>query len=226
MRHGKTSSRALANSEKTGSACRVQPRSAMAARSHDKVASCAVTIQRAQDDLFAYFENPILLPSILRHLHGRFEGEEAREAARGAGVARLILTQRIAPRIMEWEARLEDATLYQALASFRPAPGGRGTEVRLSLELPSEPGPLAKAFDLLRGRDPAFLLREDLRNFKQYMETGEYPTTRGQPSGRRSLRGRALTAFIGERLQRELSQSDAQMRPLFASGHNPREASP
>jgi uncharacterized membrane protein len=185
---------------------------------HERFASCAVTIQRAPADLFAYWENPILLPTILRHLHGRFEEEgESTYVGAGLGVATLMVAQRVPNRLLEWVARADDEVLYRALASFRPAPADRGTELRFSLELPEESGTVRRVLDTLRGRDPAFLLREDLRNFKQFMETGEYPTTRGQPTGRRSLRGRALTSLIGEKLQRELSQGEAQLRPLVAA---------
>jgi hypothetical protein len=40
------------------------------------------------------------------------------------------------------------------------------------------------------GRDPNSEAREDLRRFKQLIETGEIPTTRGQPSGQRSWLGK------------------------------------
>ena len=38
------------------------------------------------------------------------------------------------------------------------------------------------------GEDPALQVQEDLRRLKQLMETGEIPTTGGQPTGRRSER--------------------------------------
>lgn len=42
----------------------------------------------------------------------------------------------------------------------------------------------------LLGADPRSEAREDLRRFKQLIETGEIPITRGQPSGQRSVLGR------------------------------------
>jgi hypothetical protein len=42
----------------------------------------------------------------------------------------------------------------------------------------------------LLGHDPNAESRENLRRFKQLIETGEIPTTRGQSSGRRSSLGR------------------------------------
>jgi uncharacterized membrane protein len=51
-------------------------------------------------------------------------------------------------------------------------------------------GPAGTALVKLIGADPRSEVREDLRRFKQLLEAGEIPTTRGQPSGHRSLLGR------------------------------------
>jgi len=40
--------------------------------------------------------------------------------------------------------------------------------------------------------EPSQQVREDLRRFKQVLETGEIPTTVGQTAGHRSAIGRAL----------------------------------
>jgi uncharacterized membrane protein len=57
---------------------------------------------------------------------------------------------------------------------FERAPGGRGTIVRMLGELPEQ------------------RLAQDLREFKQLMETGEIATTVGQPAGHRSPIARLL----------------------------------
>jgi uncharacterized membrane protein len=44
---------------------------------------------------------------------------------------------------------------------------------------------LGAAFAWAFGDDPSHVIREGLRRFKQLMETGEIPTTEGQPRGRR-----------------------------------------
>ena len=51
-------------------------------------------------------------------------------------------------------------------------------------------GKLGAAFAKIFGEEPNQQVHEDLHRFKQLMETGEIPTTRGQPAGRRSLLGR------------------------------------
>ena len=53
-------------------------------------------------------------------------------------------------------------------------------------------GSMSRSFRLLGaswrllGKDPGFLMRQDLRRLKALIETGEIPTTEGQPHGPRS----------------------------------------
>ena len=54
-------------------------------------------------------------------------------------------------------------------------------------------GRLAQQAATLLGAAPATVIREDLRRLKQLIEAGEIPTTRGQPTGSRSVIGRTFT---------------------------------
>jgi uncharacterized membrane protein len=74
---------------------------------------------------------------------------------------------------------------------FEPAPHGRGTIVRLSVHYSPVDGELTAALAQLLRQDPQSQVREDLRRFKQLLESGELATTHGQATGRRSLVGRA-----------------------------------
>jgi uncharacterized membrane protein len=74
---------------------------------------------------------------------------------------------------------------------FEPAPRGRGTIVRLSIHYSPVGGRLTAALAKLLRQDPQTQVQQDLRRFKQLLETGEIATTNGQPTGRRSLIGRA-----------------------------------
>jgi uncharacterized membrane protein len=47
-------------------------------------------------------------------------------------------------------------------------------------------GKVGAAVAWMLGHDPAATVLEDLRRFKQLLETGEVPTTKGQPRGRQS----------------------------------------
>jgi uncharacterized membrane protein len=67
-----------------------------------------------------------------------------------------------------------------------PAPGGRGTEVRVVLRYDMPAGPLGKAVAKYFGDDPSQALDDDLRRFTQLMETGEVVRSEGAPWGKRA----------------------------------------
>ena len=61
--------------------------------------------------------------------------------------------------------------------TFAAAPGGRGTEIHLELRTGSNP--LRK----VTGDDPLQVVRDDLRRFKQLVETGQVTRSDGAPTG-------------------------------------------
>jgi uncharacterized membrane protein len=107
---------------------------------------------------------------------------------------------------MEWDCEITEDRPGAALAwrtlngaqipnagsvIFEAAPEGRGTIVRLSIHYSPIGGRLTAGLAKLLRQDPQSQVREDLRRFKQLLESGEIATTRGQPTGRRSVFGRA-----------------------------------
>jgi uncharacterized membrane protein len=59
---------------------------------------------------------------------------------------------------------------------FRPAPDGRGTEVKVVLDYRPPAGKLGAAFARLFGEEPQQQVEEDLQRFRRVMETGDVPT--------------------------------------------------
>jgi uncharacterized membrane protein len=80
------------------------------------------------------------------------------------------------------EHPVEDATV-----TFEDAPGDRGTEIHVVL---AGRGGLGGAVQGLRGAAPLAKVKDDLRRFKQRVETGEIPRSDGAPEG--ELAGRKL----------------------------------
>jgi uncharacterized membrane protein len=115
---------------------------------------------------------------------------------------RVVLRLPVGPELpLELETRVEDdgsfsfasprgsALEVQGRVFFGQARGGRGTEVRATANVrpPTAAGLLAVRS--LRGiADRA--LGHALARLRQRVETGEFPTTEGQPAGPRSLAGR------------------------------------
>jgi uncharacterized membrane protein len=66
---------------------------------------------------------------------------------------------------------------------FRPAPGGRGTEVRVCLKYVPPAGKLGAKVAELFEEDAGCQAREDLQRFKQLMEAGEIAAVGGRTAG-------------------------------------------
>lgn len=81
---------------------------------------------------------------------------------------------------------------HQGSVLFEPA-GTHGCIVHVEMHYAAPGGKLGALAAKLFGEDPELQIRRDLRALKQFIETGEVATTRGQPSGARSLLGRTLT---------------------------------
>jgi len=139
----------------------------------------SVTVGRPVADVYAFwraFEN---LPRFMRHL----ESVTVIDERRSHWVAKAP-----AGKSVEWEAEMtedrkneriswrsvEGSQIYNAgTVRFQPAPGGRGTEVRVELEYDPPFGKLgAKVASLFR-EEPGQQVMDDLRHFKQVMEIGE-----------------------------------------------------
>jgi uncharacterized membrane protein len=66
---------------------------------------------------------------------------------------------------------------------FAPAPGDRGTEVRLELRYAAPAGRAGTLVAKLLGQEPAQQAKDDLRRFKQVLETGELARSDALPRG-------------------------------------------
>lgn len=158
----------------------------------------SLTINRSPDECYRFWHDFENFPSFMKHLESvQITGEnrvhwKARAPA-GTSVewdAELIADQ--PGQYLAWHS-LEGADIDNAgSVRFERAPGGRGTIMRVELEYRPPGGAAGALIAKLFGEEPEQQIDEDLRRFKWLIETGEIPTTIGQPSGPRSVIGRAL----------------------------------
>ena len=149
----------------------------------------AVTVNKPVSVLFRFWRDFENLPTFMTHLRGVAQREAgiSHWVARGpAGMdvewaARII--NEIDDKLIAWQS-LEGSTISTAgSVNFRETP--RGTEVRVNLQYNPPGGKLGAAIAGVFGEAPSTQIREDLRRFKQLIETGDIPTTQGQPAGGR-----------------------------------------
>jgi uncharacterized membrane protein len=70
-----------------------------------------------------------------------------------------------------------------AAVSFTPAPGDRGTEIHVDLEKDVPGGRIGELVAKVVTTAPLAKVKDDLRRFKQRVETGEIPRSDGTPEG-------------------------------------------
>jgi uncharacterized membrane protein len=151
----------------------------------------SVTINRPIADVFKFWRNFENLPTFMEHLESVTQREEgiSHWVAKGpAGLhvewdARII--NEVANKVIGWQS-LEGSTVSTA-GSVNFDETEHGTRVRVHLQYHPPGGRVGAAVARLFGEEPNQTVREDLRRFKRLLETGEIPTTEGQPSGRRTM---------------------------------------
>lgn len=88
-------------------------------------------------------------------------------------------------RMISWHSLKGSQVKIEGTVSFLKAPADLGTMVLLSLSYKIPGGRLTEIVTRMTGEDPKTLILTNLRRLKSYLETGEVPTTKGQPSGRK-----------------------------------------
>lgn len=153
-----------------------------------------LTVNRRPEDVYRAWEQLETLPRFMTHLVSveRRDGQRSHWVARAPGGARV-----------EWDAEVVDAQPGRRLAwrslpgadvdnegsvEFTPAPGEQGTEVTVDLRYRIPGGRAGRAVARMLGEHPDQQASDDLRRFKQVLETGEVSRSDGSPEGSRADR--------------------------------------
>ncbi|MBE1490219.1 SRPBCC family protein [Plantactinospora soyae] len=160
-------------------------------------ASATVTINRPADEVYRFWRDFENLPRFMYHLESvRSDGDGRSHWAVKAPGGRRV----------EWDAEILEDHLSEMITwrsvrgarvpnagrvRFARAAGGRGTEVRVELVYAPPGGAVGRVIAKLFGEEPEQQIRDDLRRFKQVMETGEVVRSDGSPEGI-STRGQVL----------------------------------
>jgi uncharacterized membrane protein len=147
------------------------------------------SVNRTPWDLYEYWRKLENLPRILSYL----ESVTVIDEKRSHWVAKGPLDMR-----WEWDAEIINDEPNRLIAwrslgnadvdnagsvTFIPGAEGRGTEVKVVIDYIPTGGRFGQIIAKALGRDPSAEIREGLRDFKRFMETGEVPTTEGQTRG-------------------------------------------
>lgn len=167
----------------------------------------AVTIGKSPEELYNFWRDFTNLPKFMNHL----EAVTAQDGKKSHWVAKAPFGKTV-----EWDAEIINETPNELIAwkslpgadvdstgsvTFKPAPQGRGTEVHVSLSYQPPAGQLGAAVAKLFGEEPNQQVDDDLRHFKNLMETGRVPTVDGQTHGKRSLNARIMQSAVEEKIR-------------------------
>jgi uncharacterized membrane protein len=84
---------------------------------------------------------------------------------------------------LSWRSTGRADVANEGSVEFAPAPGGRGTEVRVRLTYAQPGGRAGRVVAKLLGEAPDQQIRDDLTRFKQVLETGQVVRSEGTPEG-------------------------------------------
>jgi uncharacterized membrane protein len=149
----------------------------------------AITVRRPPPEVYAFWRDFEVLPRFMEHLESVEIAGDRRSHWRARGPA---------GRPIEWDAEIVDDRPAELIAwrslpgadvpnsgavRFVEAPGDQGTEVTVELRYAPPAGDLGLALAKLAGEEPGIQLADDLRRFKQIMETGDIVRSDATPRG-------------------------------------------
>jgi uncharacterized membrane protein len=147
------------------------------------------------DQAYALWRNFAGLPRFMVYLKSVREvgGDRSEWIALGPGQREIRwnaeITEDTADKRIAWRSLPNSDVVTSGSVEFRPDPQSRGTFVTVNVKYGLPGGQLMSGLAAIFGKSPNFVMREDVRRFKQLLETGEVPTTRGQSHGPRGIHG-------------------------------------
>ena len=149
----------------------------------------AVTIQRSADYLYREWRDLESLPGRMRHLDSVQELSDGTSHWAAIGPAGKVfewdaeILQDIPGKLISWRSLPGSEVVSAGSVNFDEAPG-HGTRVTVRLQYDPPGGRIGAYVAWLMRQEPSQQIREDLRDWKRRIETGEIPTTEGQSSAR------------------------------------------
>lgn len=144
----------------------------------------SVTINQPIELLYRFWRNLENLPQFMRHLVSVEKVTDTISHWRAKGPAGSVVEwdaeifNEIPNKLIAWRS-LEGADVVSAgSVNFGAEPGGRGTRVTVHLQYSPPGGKVGAAIAKVLGADAETEIRDDLRRFKQLVETGNVASPR------------------------------------------------
>ncbi|HLU45134.1 MAG TPA: SRPBCC family protein, partial [Natronosporangium sp.] len=152
-------------------------------------ARATITVNRPPREVYRFWRELENLPRFMYHLRTVRDlgGGRSYWVARAPGSREVTwhaeIVAEVPERLLAWRSLPGARVRNAGMVTFTPAPRGSGTEVTVELGFQPPFGRLGAAVAALFGEEPHQQVRDDLRRFKQRLETGEIVRSDGSPEG-------------------------------------------
>jgi uncharacterized membrane protein len=151
----------------------------------------SVTVNAQPEDVYRFWRDFENLPRFMKHVTSVHKLDDKR--------SHWVITDMSGLKRLEWQAQIINEKENELIAwmsmpgsdiyvngsvHFRPAMEGRGTVVTAIIGYEAPAGLPGSAVARIFNKATAQQIKEDLRRFKEYIETGEIATVMNQPSGK------------------------------------------
>jgi uncharacterized membrane protein len=154
----------------------------LGAEKGDVLVGRSVTIDRPRQELYAFWRDFQNLPRFMHNIKSVAVIDAARSHwVVDAPAAKAVewdsfITADEPGRLIAWRSEEGASVRNSGQVEFRDSPDGRGTVVTVTLTYDPPGGGIGKLIATLFQKEPKVQARQDLRRFKQLMETGEIAT--------------------------------------------------
>jgi uncharacterized membrane protein len=93
------------------------------------------------------------------------------------------ITEDVPGERISWRSAAGSKIENSGTVAFLPAPGDRGTEIHVQMRYAAPGGAVGSLIAKFAGEEPSTQIKDDLRRFKQIVETGEVVRSEGSPEG-------------------------------------------
>jgi len=149
----------------------------------------AITINKSREEVYSLWRDFTNLPRFMQHLESVEAPDDRHSHLKAMGPANstfewdAVVTEDVPARKIAWKSEGKTPVPNSGTVEFTEAPAAQGTVVTVTLEVEMPAGSAGKAAAKLFGEDPSQQVRDDLRHFKQILETGEIVYSEANPAG-------------------------------------------
>jgi uncharacterized membrane protein len=154
--------------------------------------TAATTIRKPRPEVYAFWRRLERLPEFMAHLEEvTVTGERTSRWTAGGPFGKDVswdaeITEDVPGERLAWQSTKGSQLPNSGVVRFVAAPDGACTEVHVAITYDIPGGPLGKLVAKYFGEEPHQQVDDDLRRFKQVIETGEVVRSDGAPWGKRA----------------------------------------